>query len=292
MKIELQPTGVRTTESNAQTSEGQVSHPSYVPTLTLVVDPPEVAKMRKRHVSELKQAENKLKKSNTQSRYNTAMNALKKLQSLEIEVARLKHQYEGQHDVGQLRIQVDIGKALVAQKDKLIRQQEDRIADLEALSRATKGRLNKELGEEVTNYVKEEVWRVVKFVSDDDEARKVAKIVTKNLKSAKAFHGDMDKEATFYLTYKPCILKGINGRRNYLTQELKKIAWVILDEGKDLYDYPILLKCARRDIDPNVSTHLFCRHAQYHDANLCSVCPRASRTPKSGRPSSGIGRIF
>ena len=134
-------------------------------------------------------------------------------------------------------------------KDKKIATLEQQVAELEALARATKGQVNQAIQEEVINWAKEEGWRTVKFLISDKDTREFAKYCTNSLANVKEFHGDPDKEAVFFLTYDKALKKGIASRRNYLTQELKKVFFDLKKDGKKPYAKSDLMKCAKRVID-------------------------------------------
>ena len=199
----------------------------------------------------------KMKKCNAQERLKYIGTLSKENVVMRVEVAFLNLEIEKVSNDGDkdriMALTEENGK-----KDKKIGALEKQVRELEALQRATKGVINKEVSEEVTNWAKEDGWRSQKFLTSDAEVRKFAKECTKKLTAVNEYHGDEDKEAVFYLTYGKALSKGISSKRNYLTQELKKLFFDLMKAGKTPYTHEDLLRCAKRNIDFEVRLHMFC----------------------------------
>ena len=225
--------------------------------------PEEVVEFRDEIVKLFPKLDKKIQTGQLKQVRSYAMQAVKEMNCWRIESFALAHAQNTTKPTDTAQSDKMLKAALNqnAKKDKKIADLEEKIKDLEAIARATKGNVNKELAQETENYVKEMGWRTTKFLLRDGDTLRLARLVTKNLPSAQEFHGDKVQEATFMVTYKKALMKGISGKRNYLVQELKKIAFQRMDDGKKLYTYDELLKCATRNIDPEASDHLFCASA-------------------------------
>ena len=203
----------------------------------------------------------RMKKCNAQERMRYITLLTEEAIGMRVEVAFLNLELNKVSD-GQDKDEIMHLTEANAKKDKKIAALEKQVLELEALARATKGIINKELAEEVTNWAKEDGWRSQKFLTSSAEVRKFAKECTKKLPVVKDFHGDEDQEAVFFLTYGKALSKGISGRRTYLTQELKKLFFELKKSGIKPYTHEELLRCAKRNISFDVSPHMFCAMGQ------------------------------
>ena len=108
---------------------------------------------------------------------------------------------------------------------------------------------------DVTNWAKEVYWMTCKFITCDEERDRAAEKCYVAL--GKNFADDVTKRG-WENAFGPVICKGIGYERNYLAQELKKVAYRVLDGhslGGVFPTYTDLLKiCAQRKVkkgDPN-----------------------------------------
>ena len=113
--------------------------------------------------------------------------------------------------------------------------------------KAMKLKISEEHCIEITNYCKDHLWRGTKFITSDSDYDKAANKVLLGL----GLKYDEEKAASWKLTYAKTIKKGIAAARNYLTQELKKVAWALMEKGIPLPTAKDLLKCTLRQIDLN-----------------------------------------
>lgn len=129
---------------------------------------------------------------------------------------------------------------------------EERIAQLESeatqrvsRSKAAKLRMCDEQKEKVLDKTKGELWRSTKFVTSKDQLEDATEKVLNMLGLDKKTQEERD---SWVITYKVIVKKGLNSQRNYLTSELKKLAWEFLMAGQDLPPVGVLLACAMRQV--------------------------------------------
>jgi hypothetical protein len=136
---------------------------------------------------------------------------------------------------------------------KMLKMQE-RIKELElektkrmSRSQAQKMRVCAEIQTKVEQVTKSILWRTTKFMTcPEDLANAVDKVIV-----AGGFCDGMSATMrdSFAVTYAQIVKKALNSQRNYLTQELKKIAFkVFLDKGLELPKPDVILSCAIRQV--------------------------------------------
>ena len=259
-----QPKDAPAPSNAAKTAAKATNKPSKAPTAKKTF-PQEIVDYKKSLIQDNQRLLDQVKRGNAASRLTAATKFLEEGTKYKVECAYLHLQLK--------QIKADpasvekVNKACVTlakankEKDKTIAQLEAHIKDLEARSKATAGKVNNSIAEKVTCWAKEEGWRTTKFLPTDDDTRILARKCIKKLDCCAAFRGGKEQEESFFLTYKKALQRGINARRNYLVQELKKVAWKILENGKPLPTADELVKCAMRDIDVQVCASFFCPHA-------------------------------
>jgi hypothetical protein len=125
-------------------------------------------------------------------------------------------------------------------------------------SQAQKMRVCAEIQTKVEQVTKSILWRTTKFMTcPEDLANAVDKVIV-----AGGFCDGMSATLrdSFAVTYAQIVKKALNSQRNYLTQELKKIAFkVFLDKGMELPMPNVFLSCAMRQV-PEVNKPKFKLH--------------------------------
>lgn len=92
---------------------------------------------------------------------------------------------------------------------------------------------------------REVVWRMTKFVLGDNEVEDATSKVFDHMKLDPQIW-DTDKKDSWVATYSKTVATALQERRNYLTQELKKLAEDLHKDGKKLPTSEELLACACR----------------------------------------------
>lgn len=136
--------------------------------------------------------------------------------------------------------------------EETVTKLKERIAQLESeatqrvsRSKAAKLRICDEQKEKVLDKTKGELWRTTKFVTSKDQLEDATEKVLNMLDLGKKTQEERD---SWVITYKIIVKKGLNSQRNYLTSELKKLAWEFLKQGQDLPAVGVLLTCAMRQV--------------------------------------------
>ena len=114
-------------------------------------------------------------------------------------------------------------------------------------SKAQKLRLCKDTITKVEEVTKTLLWRSTKYFTCPEDLETGAEKVIEMGK----FCEGMNKEqvGSFLVTYSPIIKKALNSARNYLTAELKKVAFnCFLEEGLELPHVDVFLACAMRQV--------------------------------------------
>ena len=154
---------------------------------------------------------------------------------------------------------------LKAENAILIKRESQLLADLADLrrqavvttfkSKAKLLRVCQEQKKKVEEFTRDHLWRICKFISCPDEEEIAAKKVLERLDLVDM--KDDDKVWSWVETYKTIIKKALFARRNYVTSELKKLAFKhFCSQGKPLPTVALITKCATRGIDPTVSEEL------------------------------------
>jgi hypothetical protein len=199
--------------------------------------PPEIAKFRDSLVGKLARSVESDKKLGQKPRLTELTKQRKALARAKVELAILGGVQDQLVKVSEINAQ-------------LVKQNATLEKDLETARKSKKAmklKISQEHCVEITNYCKDHLWRGTKFITSDTDYDKAADKVLLGL----GLNYDEEKIASWKLTYAKTIKKGIAGARNYLTQELKKVAWAIMEKGDKLPTAKDLLKCALRQIDLN-----------------------------------------
>ena len=110
--------------------------------------------------------------------------------------------------------------------------------------------------DKASQLAKTELWRTVKFVATVEEERENAEKVFEMMELDKEMWDD-NRRASWCVTYAKLITKALNSQRNYLTAELKKVAWTLLTENKPLPTAEQILSCATRSCEDMVICKLY-----------------------------------
>ena len=179
-------------------------------------------------------------------------------------------------DVGKLRLEVihlkkdNTGlkkqvQKLQGQVDYLGAENENLQLQLSVRSRKKKNRNKDEDDPEskamiakVKDYVKEKLFRTVKFVTDDDQLWEATRIVMKHIVQQYDKLSNSDIE-TWVGTYQEKVSQALNEKRNYAQSQMKT-SGLNFQVRNNHYLPPIdlILKCATRDIDLKVAVELQC----------------------------------
>ena len=122
-------------------------------------------------------------------------------------------------------------------------------------SQAQKMRVCAEIQSKVEQVTKTLLWRTVKFMTCPED---LGNAVDKVIDFGKFCEGmSTTLKDSFAVTYSQIIKKALNSQRNYLTQELKKIAFkVFLEKNLELPKTDVWLACAMRNV-PEVNDPKF-----------------------------------
>lgn len=114
-------------------------------------------------------------------------------------------------------------------------------------SKAAKLRVCEEIKDKVVSCTKEELWRSTKFMTCKEDLENG----TEKVMSFCGFDEGktVEEQNSFVVTYNTIVKKALNQQRNYLTAELKKLAFTcFLKKGKPLPNAGVLLACAMRQV--------------------------------------------
>jgi len=112
-------------------------------------------------------------------------------------------------------------------------------------AKAAKLRICSEQKEKVIEKTKQELWRTTKFVTSKDQLESATEKVLDFLHLGKKTQQERD---SWIITYKTVVKKALNNQRNYLTAELKKVAWEYFKQGQELPAVTLLLSLAMRKV--------------------------------------------
>lgn len=144
---------------------------------------------------------------------------------------------------------------------KILNMQE-RIKELElektkrmSRSQAQKMRVCAEIQSRVEQVTKSILWRATKFMTCPDDLNNAVEKVIEAGNFCEGMSATM--RDSFAVTHSQIIKKALNSQRNYLTQELKKVAFkVFLEKGLELPKADVFLACAMRQV-PDVNKAKF-----------------------------------
>ena len=199
--------------------------------------PPEIAKLRDNLVVKLKRSVEADKKLGQKQRLGKIADQRQLVARAKVELAILGGVQDQLVKVSEINAQL-VKKVATLEKD---------LETARKSKKAMKLKISEEHCAEITNYCKDHLWRGTKFITSDSDYEKAASRVLKGL----GLNYDEEMAASWKITYNKIIKKAIASARNYLTQELKKVAWALMEKGIPLPTAKDLLKCALRQIDLN-----------------------------------------
>lgn len=146
-------------------------------------------------------------------------------------------------------------KMMHAELEKEAAQLRKELADTKAMVSKKKGtdkamRLKecKDHADRAITITKTELWRITKFISTPDEEIEAAYKVF-DFMQLDPKNWPPEKRDSWAVTYSPRITKALNSARNYLTSELKKVAWHLFKNKKPMPEAKVLLSCATRSCE-------------------------------------------
>jgi hypothetical protein len=149
--------------------------------------------------------------------------------------------------IATLRLARAKDQVYIASQDSTVKELELEKTMRISKSKAQKLKLCAEIQSKVEEVTKSYLWRTTKFMTcQEDLDTGVEKVIA----HGKFCDGmSVQLKDSFGITYAAVIKKAINTARNYLTQELKKIAFKdFLEKGLPLPGVDVLLACAMRQI--------------------------------------------
>jgi hypothetical protein len=144
-------------------------------------------------------------------------------------------------------LKVALGK-LTGQVKDLIAQNQGLVAAADVRMSRAKAQVLKmcnDTRDKAFNTAKNVIFHNVKFLNCKDDLYSATEMVHDALQVAEK---TLDQRDSWVETYAPIVKKGINSARNYVTSELKKLAFALMDKKEALPPHALLLACAARNI--------------------------------------------
>lgn len=132
-------------------------------------------------------------------------------------------------------------KELTAQNDILTAQASVRLSR----AKAQVLKMCNDTRDKAFNTAKNVIFHNVKFLNCKDDLYSATEMVHDALQVDEK---TLDQRDSWVETYAPVVKKGINSARNYVTSELKKVAFALLNSRETLPPHALLLACAARNI--------------------------------------------
>lgn len=144
-------------------------------------------------------------------------------------------------------LQVDYGRMKLqnAELQKKITALEAAASKSISRSKAAKLRVCEEQKQLIEQKTKEDLWQSTKFVTCHEDLERATEKVLNFCQLGEKTQNEID---SWVITYKPVVKKAINSLRNYLTAELKKLAFDFQKNGQELPTPNLLLSLAMRKI--------------------------------------------